>query len=92
VLPTLPVVFCYSINRLFFGIEIPCAHNELRSELFYNMGMNYSLFPREVSGGYLLVFVVVARFQGLTDPCGIWGRQRGNGTGFSPSTLVSVCI
>jgi len=49
-------------------MEIPCAHCELRSEIFYNMGMNYSLLTREVSGGYLLAFAVVARFQGLTDP------------------------
>jgi hypothetical protein len=68
-------------------MEIPCAHYELRSVLFSNMGMKYSLFPCEVSGGYLLAFVVVAKFQGLTDPCGIWGRQRGTGTGFSPNTL-----
>jgi len=68
-------------------MEIPCTHYELRSELFYNMGMKYSLFPLEVSGGYLLAFAVVAKFQGLTDPCGIWGRQRGNGKEFSPNTL-----
>jgi len=92
VLRALPVVFCYSINRLVFAMEIPCAHCELRSEIFYNMRMNYSLLPREVSGGYLLVFAVVDQFQGLTDPCEIWGRQRGTGTGFSPFTFVSVCI
>jgi hypothetical protein len=38
-----------------------------------------------------LFLTTEARIQSLAHPCGIWGRDSGNGAGVSPSTLVFSC-
>ena len=58
------------------------AFSKVFKKLKYNF-LNWS--------NILAAFYRGARVQFQTSPCGIFAAQSGNGTGFSPSTLVVLC-